>query len=275
MTRPSGMVCLFFDQFPELSHAMRMAKRRSAERVAGGTHPLRAALESAEPRPPDDASRAAKKNYAERLSRHIATTVANALRHEFHGITPDAHGKLQEAPARTSKGVKKLDVNYSTPELGLGLGVSIKTLNYRDPKSKRYTKNYTRADNELRAEAMDYHLRQPYAVLVAVVFIPADACGDALPGDGKAPSSFGAAVRLFRNRARRTGPKGEEELFERVFIGIYEHAGAHRGQAWFFDVENAPPRSGRPQSLMSFDELIDAITRTYDERNNPPFDWAK
>jgi hypothetical protein len=254
-----------------------MAKQRSSKRAArfdAGLFPLREALDSSEPRPADDASREAKKNYAERLSRQIATLIARALRYDFDGISPDEAGGRQESPARTSKGVKKLDVNYSTPELGLGLGVSIKTINYRDPKTKRYTKNYTRVDNELRAEAMDYHLRQPYAVLAAVVFLPADACDDGQGGDDERASSFGKAVKLFRNRARRTGPKEEEELLERLFIGFYEHSGARRGEARFFDVEKAPPRTGRPKELLSFEQLVREITRTYDERNKPPFEWA-
>ena len=88
-----------------------------------------------------------------------------------------------------------MDVNYSTVELGLGLGVSIKTINFPDPKTRRYTKNYTRVDNELRAEAADYHERQPYAVLCAVVFLPLEACDD---GGVSAPSSFGQSIQIFR-----------------------------------------------------------------------------
>jgi hypothetical protein len=164
--------------------------------------PLRAALDQADPRP-GAGSQSQKKNYAERLSRSIATVIANAFRQDFPGITPDADGRRQEAPARTSKGMKKLDVNYSTTELGLGLGVSIKTINFPDAGSARYTKNFTRADNELRAEAKDYHERQPYAVLVGVVFLPIEACQDGKTG----ASSFGQAVRIFRHRSNRKNPK--------------------------------------------------------------------
>jgi hypothetical protein len=103
----------------------------------------------------------AKKNYAEALSRALAQRFADALRVTFPSILPRPDGSGQESRARTGKGLKKLDVNYSTVELGLGLGVSIKTINFRDAKTKRYTKNYTRADNELRAESADYHQRQP------------------------------------------------------------------------------------------------------------------
>lgn len=211
-----------------------------------------------------------KKNYAEKLSRLLATKVANALRRDFEGIAPDEDGKGQESRARTAKGFKKLDVNYSKPEIGLGLGVSIKTLNFRDARSNRYTKNFTRIDNELRAEAHDYHERQPYAVMVAVVFLPADSCDD---GD---PSSFGQAVRIFRLRGGRDKPSESAFLFERIFIALYETEEPNRGDVGFFDVTKPPPRTGRPSEdgLSSFDSFVAEVKRTYDARNDPPFEWA-
>jgi hypothetical protein len=104
-------------------------------------------------RPLDERGR--KKNFAEALSRALALRIANALRPRFQGILPDAQERGQESRARSAKGFKKLDVNYSTLELGLALGVSIKTINFKDPRTNRYTKNYTRVDAELRAEASD------------------------------------------------------------------------------------------------------------------------
>jgi hypothetical protein len=215
-------------------------------------------------------SQSQKKNYAETLSRELAQTFADRLRPTFPGVLPDPSGKGQESRARTSKGFKKLDVNYSTVELGLGLGVSIKTINFRDAASKRYTKNYTRADGELRAEASDYHERQPYAVMVAVIFLPVDACDDALTG----VSSFGAAVQIFRSRAGRASHEDAPMLFERVFIGLYEPEGKTAGEVGFFDVMTAPPRKGRPRELLGFPALIQEIVTTYDDRNAPPFQWA-
>jgi hypothetical protein len=219
-------------------------------------------------------SQAEKKNYAERFSRLLATKVANGLRPDFEGITPDAAGGGQESRARTAKGFKKLDVNYSKPEIGLGLGVSIKTLNFKDAASRRYTKNFTRIDNELRAEAHDYHERQPYAVMIGVVFLPADSCDDA---SKREPSSFGQAVRVFRLRGGREKPSDSAFLFERIFIGLYEHEGPNRGEVTFFDVAERPPKAGRPGSnaMLSFERLITEIKKTYDARNNPPFEWAE
>lgn len=241
----------------ELDQSEAWVQERDARRRAEGRTPL--------------TEQARKKNFAEALSRALAQRIANALRPRFPGIFPDEGGQRHESRARSAKGFKKLDVNYSTPELGLGLGVSIKTINFRDATTNRYTKNYTRADAELRAEASDYHDRQPYAVMIAVVFMPVDASDDG----SDAPSSFGGAVQTFRFRAGRTGPKDPSVLFERVFIGLYEVADpSKRGEIGFFDVTYAPPRRGRPRSLLSFSEMVHEIEEAYDNRNNPPFEWA-
>lgn len=220
----------------------------------------------------DAHTQAQKKNYAERLSRGLAQRFADALRPHFDGVLPDASGRGQESRVRSAKGFKKLDVNYSTPELGLGLGVSIKTINFPDPKTKRYTKNYTRADAELRAEATDYHDRQPYAVMVAVVFLPLDSCDDG--GKSGAPSSFGQSVQIFRYRAGRSKPTDPSMLFERVFIGLYDTREPTFGKVGFFDVMTAPPKCGQPKELLSFREMVEQIVATYDARNRPKFEWA-
>jgi hypothetical protein len=168
--------------------------------------------------------------------------------------------------------LKKLDANYSTVELGLGLGVSIKTINFRDAKTNRYTKNYTRGDNELRAEAADYHERQPYAVLCAVVYLPLDACDD---GGRLAPSSFGQAVRIFRHRAGREKPTDDLTLFETILVGLYDADAHDFGRVAFFNAMDNPPRTGRPKSLKSFREALRTITDVYDERNKTKFKWAE
>jgi hypothetical protein len=215
--------------------------------------------------------REAKKNYAERLSRGLAQVFADSLRQHFSGIFPAADGSRHESRARTSKGFKKLDVNYSTPELGLGLGVSIKTVNFRDPRSDNYKKNLTRIDNELRAEASDYHDRQPYAVMIAIIFLPSDAVED---GTLNAASSFGKAVQLFRFRAGRTSPKDNAVLFERVFIGLYGNDAKTRGESAYFDATERPPKTGRPPAMLTFEDVISQIVQTYDQRNHPKYDWA-
>lgn len=214
-----------------------------------------------------------KKNYAERLSRGLAQKFANGLRptRGFDAILPNPAGSRHESRVRSAKGYKKLDVNYSTVELGLGLGVSIKTINFRDPTTGRYTKNYTRVDGELRAEASDYHVRQPYAVMVAVIFLPLDACDD---GSDQTPSSFGQAIQIFRFRSGRLDPEHDPMLFEKILVGLYDTSERTFGDLAFFDVAMPPPRRGRPQSLLTFSQACQSIVETYDARNSPRFVWA-
>jgi hypothetical protein len=236
---------------------------------------IKQVLLAAGPRPAQDATRGDKKNYSERFSRAMATCIANALRRDFPGIKPDELGGYQETPARTAKGFKKLDVNYSTPQLGLALGVSVKSINFKDERTRRYTKNYSRNDNELRAEATDYHQRQPYSVLIGVLFLPITSCDDAAEGQKQEQnvSSFGSAVRFFRTRANRHGPRDDVDMFERFFIGLYEDT----GESLFFDVTRPPPRNRRPQNseCLDFDGFVTEIVRTYGGRNDPPFHWAQ
>ena len=203
--------------------------------------------------------------------------IANGLRTHFPEITPNPDGTRQEVKARSAKGFKKLDVGYSTPELGLGLGVSIKTVNYRDKSTGRYTKNYSRIDNELRAEATDYHVRQPFSVLVGLLYLPADSAEDGDPARSSSVSSFGAAVKYFRGRSGRHYRTGDPELFEQFFIGMYEHEGVGRGSVRYFDVLDSPPRARRPseEETWTLDELLTLIVSTYDERNNPPFEFVE
>jgi hypothetical protein len=226
-------------------------------------------------------TREQKKNYAEALSRLLATRLANGLRPYFDGIMPDPAGKRQESKARTSKGYKKLDINYSTTELGLGLGVSVKTINFIDPSTLRYTKNYTRVDNELRAEASDYHERQPYAVMVGVIFIPLDSCTDGksrrlTSGQVRTTaSSFAQAVHIFRHRANRIAPIDAPAKFERVFIALYDTSlETDFGKVRCFDVSGAPPKNGIPRSCLTMAQMLMEIIGTYDERNNTKVAWT-
>lgn len=226
-------------------------------------------------KPSNDADRAAKKNYAEKLSRFLAWTLADALREDFPSVLPKADGSYQESRAGSAKGLKKLDVNVSTPELGLALGISIKTISFPDPQTKKFTKNYTRNDMELRAEASDYHVRQPYSVLIGILFLPIDACLDANERSSDPLSSFAKAVRHFSSRAGRKGPSDSVEKFEGFFVALYE---AHTDECWlkFFDVESyKPPRFGRPkpESGLSTKDFLEAIKMKYEERNVATYEF--
>ncbi|MBB4663072.1 hypothetical protein [Conexibacter arvalis] len=256
--------------------------------------PLLEALDRAEPKPGPRADRDVKKNYAQRLSNALAQTVADALRPAFPKITPAADGSGQEAAVPVSRGTKRLDVKVTDPTLGLILSVSIKTYSFQDYSPRRdqlgrWTKNIVRNDHELRGEAMVLHQRQPYSVLVALMFEPYEICDD---GGSGGTSSFAHHVTTLSKRTGRGrrpihgGAAGayveygaedsRHDLFERVYIGLYEQHGDARGTVHFFDVENPPPRDGRPpiESMLTFEQLIRTIREDVDRRNRMAPAWA-
>lgn len=237
---------------------------------------LRDVLDAAAPRPPDAAASPSerhrlseeKRTYATRFADKMAICIANGLRDRFPGILPDENGRGVESPAQSVRGPKKLDVNYSTPQLGLGFGISLKSVHFREKTHRGYIHNMKRNDEELRTEASGYHQRQPYAVMIAVVFLPSDASDDASP---RHPSSFGSWVKYLRPLAQRHAPHDDIARYERVFIGLYERNGE---EMVFFDVEQAPPRTGRPRTILRYPEFLDEIEKTYLRRNSSEFEWA-
>jgi hypothetical protein len=172
--------------------------------------------------------------------------------------------------ARSVTGTKQLDINYSTSRLGLGLGISLKSVHIRDVGSSgRYTHNMKRNEEELRIEASGYHKRQPYAVMVAVLFLPFDSCDD---GRGTNPSSFGSWVRHLRPYAGRTSPVDDLDRFEKIYVGLYAPDGS---DLRLFDVEAAPPKKDRPRTLLAYADFLDTIYHEYLKRNKAEFRWAE
>lgn len=248
----------------------------SPETAGSPIRSLRDVLIAAEPRPPDMAATREERHklaedkrlYATRFADKMAICVANALRERFPGVLPDESGKGVESPAQSVRGPKKLDVNYSTPRLGLGFGVSLKAVHFREKEKYGYVHNRKRNDEELRSEASGYHQRQPYAVMVAVLFLPADSCDDATT---RSASSFGAWVKYLRPLAQRQTAHDDIDRYERVFIGLYQRDGSNME---FFDVALAPPKRGRPTNLLSYAEFLDEIEKTFLKRNVAEFEWA-
>jgi hypothetical protein len=206
--------------------------------------------------------RAVKRAYAQRLSTALAQKIADGLRPQFRGILQDEHGAKHESKSGSASGLKKLDVNYSNPQIGLGLGVSIKTLNFRDEATGRFTKNVKRLDGELRAEAEDYHRRQPFAVLTALVFVPDEAANDS-----ESKSSLRHAWELFRRRSGRESDRGEASLFERLWLCVYSTSPAEFGQCRCYDVADEFPRSGLPEVGYALTEIQSRIEAEFRKRN--------
>ncbi len=222
-------------------------------------------VEAAKPRPSRSDSIATKNQYAVRFADQMADRMAQDLIGRFEDITATT-----KRTARSVRGTKQLDINFSTPELGLALGISLKSVHLRDIKgAERYTHNMKRNEEELRIEASGYHKRQPYAVMIAVLFLPFDSTAD---GKRLNPSSFGSWVRHLRPYAGRQSPEDDIDKFEKIFVALYEPAGT---DFMFFDVEHAPPRNRRPSLLLNYKEFLIEIYHIYQTRNEVKFRWAE
>ena len=211
-----------------------------------------------------DAQREQKKNYAEQLSRGIASVISDQLRPRYPKarITPSKDGTNQEFQMGSVFDAKKTDVAVWDDRAGLVLGLSIKTITARDSKTQRYTKNVLRNDMELRDEADKLHRRQPFSFLVAIIFMPEDSTWD---GRNKEPkSSFAHAVFSFRKRAgRNIEDQTRFDLFERVYIGLIRSDNS----VAFFDVTK-PPRTNQPPSgLIDLDTLLDDLEAAVEIRH--------
>lgn len=207
--------------------------------------------------------RGPKKNFAQRLSTAIAQKIADALRPTLKSVLPDASGYRHEARALGAAGPKKLDVVHMTPEMGVGLAVSIKTINFRDEKTKRYTKNIKRVDGELRAEASDYHRRQPYAVFAALIFLPQDAAYDGPAGK----SSLRHAWDVFYRRGGRLEHTDDQSQFEVIYICVYDSAESNLGLCQCFSVTQEMPLTGLPEQAGTLSEVLKDTLLNFHRRN--------
>ncbi len=106
------------------------------------------ALRSLPEKPSDTASRELKKGYSEQVSQKLALAIAQELRlrglkEARPGGPGDAGDSGAERRMAGGLGAKKVDVTWSTEQSGLLLGISIKTINFRDGKNGHYQKNLT------------------------------------------------------------------------------------------------------------------------------------
>ncbi len=241
-----------------------------------GVAVIRGVLKASRPRPEVAAPVGEKNQYAVRFAEHMAKCIADDLAPRLRGILATT-----KRTAVSVRGQKQLDVNFSTPQHGLALGMSLKSVHLRDAKSGRYTHNMKRNEEELRIEASGYHKRQPYAVMVGVLVLPFDSCDDAKKDN---PSSFGSWVRHLRPYSGRTQPDDEIDRFEKLYVALYEADGS---DLRFFDIESDPPKrrrptkdgdlaspDGRPRRLLTYAEFLDAVYHRYLQRNSAEFRWA-
>lgn len=194
------------------------------------------------------------------FAKHMSAAIADALRPRYPEI------KSGENPSRSVRGMKRVDINYSTPEAGLGFALSFKSVHFgeREGGDVRFIHNMKRNDEELRVEATSHHLRQPYAVMAAVLFLPFESCED------MEKSSFASWVEYLWPLKGRDEPEDPPDRFELVFIGLYERDGSRLG---FFEVGGGVPcpRKGRPKRLLEVGDFLQRIVETYNRRNGLDF----
>jgi hypothetical protein len=159
-----------------------------------------------------------------------------------------------------------VDLSYSTPEMGLGLAVSFKSVHLGEEEGGNadFVHNMKRNDEELRVEATAHHLRQPYAVMAAILFLPFEACEDF------ETSSFASWVEYLWPLKGREEPEDAPDRFELVFIGLYARDGSDLD---FYELGGPVkcPRTGRPRDLLTLADLVRRLRVTYDRRNARDF----
>ena len=264
-------------------------QRLPTPNVVDPSTPLGALLEELEPKPEVSADREDKHAYAMALSRKLAVFMARSLRPVFPHVLPTEDEIGHESLVGSAEGKKRLDVKVWDELLGLLLLVSLKTYSFQDWSTKahkagRFSKNIQRNGKELKDEADVIHRRQPYSVIVAIMFIPDSACLDGNPestSDVQGPSSFASIVRRLRVRTGRALNPDEKrfdryDLTEQLYIGLYRYDGPARGALQFFDVMQDPPRNGMPaqSTTLSLSELVAEIKKLVDERNSTGIEWA-
>jgi hypothetical protein len=190
--------------------------------MTGGKALVIAALQQLGPKPLETASPPAKKAYSERMSQVLAAALAEEFRDlGLKETRPAAPGVLggSGAERRLSGGLgaKKVDVSWATEESGLLLGVSIKTINFRDRKTKNFQKNLTNRRGDMLFEAVTLHQRFPYSVLVGLLCLDA---GAEVDGTQKRRSTFLNVHPRLKLFTGRNDPAGRNEQFERFFVAL-------------------------------------------------------
>jgi hypothetical protein len=212
-------------------------------------------------KPLDAASRADKKAYSEKLSRVVALAFAEELR--LRGMTearPTPPGVLGDSGAERriagGIGAKKVDVTWATEESGLILGISVKTINFRDAKTRNFQKNLTNRRADMLIEAVTLHRRFPYAALAGFFFFDKEAESDATEKRRSTLHNAHARLRLFTGR---NDPAGRDEQYERLYLVLLDaNAEGCTLRAW---------EVGKPNQDVSFDEIFTGFTELVAERN--------
>jgi hypothetical protein len=160
-------------------------------------------------------------------------------------------------------GDKKVDVTWATEEAGLLLGISIKTINFRDGQSKNFQKNFTNRRGDTLFEAVTLHRRFPYAVLGALIFLDKDAQHD---GTAKRRATFVNAHDGLRLFTGRKDPAGRDEQFESFYVALVD-ASPFASNVTFFP-------AGASGTQITVEQILDELVALVVERNADAYQLA-
>lgn len=230
---------------------------------------LETALISAGDKPADTVGPATKKAYSEKISSVAAHALAEELRHRgLVGARPAPPGELDTSGAERriagGIGAKKVDVTWTTEEAGLLLGISIKSINFRDRKSNNFQKNLTNRRGDMLFEAVTLHRRFPYAVLGGLFFLDEGAKSDETP---RRRSTFLNAHARFRLFTGREDPGGREEQYERLYI-ITLNASSNFASFEVYKV-------GKPDQSIPMVDVVDELLSLVAVRNPDFYEYKE
>lgn len=222
------------------------------------------ALADLGPKPPDSSAASVKKNYSEDVSDIVALAFAEELRQRgLTGARPGGSTTTTTGSERRMAGglgAKNVDVTWATEESGLLLAISVKSINFRDARSRNFQKNLTNRRGDMLFESITLHRRFPYAVLGGFLILDKGAAND---GTTKRRSTFDNAHPRFRLFTGRDDPAGRDEQYERIFLMLLDSVGTPPS----YTVHRVGDPKTPPVSLSSaFDEMIELLAA-----RNPDF----
>jgi hypothetical protein len=219
-------------------------------------------------KPADSSSRETKKRYSELVSAAAALALAEEFRQRgLKEARPAPPGVLDASGAERRMaggiGAKKVDVTWATEESGLLLGISIKSINFRDPRTRNFQKNLTNRRGDMLFEGVTLHRRFPYAVLGGLFFLDAGAEHD---GTNRRRSTFlntHARLRLFTGR---DDPAGRDEQYEHLYIVLLDASAQHANLRMFC--------VGDPETEVPLERAMEDLLKATAIRNPDFYDYA-
>lgn len=156
-----------------------------------------------------------------------------------------------------------MDVAWATEEAGLLCAISIKTINFRDRKTKNFQKNLINRRGDMLMEAVTLHRRFPYAVLAGFFFIDKDAAND---GTGKRRSTFLNAHSRLQLFTGHNDPAGREEQFERFYLILLDASPTA--------VTLRPFAVGDPNTQLTLSDILDDVLQLVAQRNPDFYEYT-